>query len=333
MNLPDLVVSSIVIPNTSFYYGAVPWTWVSFTVTNAGTGPLNPLSLPTDPRGLHVLRADIVNATLNGVPTFRDGYFNIPISNPLGPGESVTFAFAVGQDEYWLPLGTWVIKVKVDSDEKVLEEDETNNVSDPLTFEVMEPPLSDLLIDFENEIVGFTPALPPLGVTYGFIYPGEIFVRESVGAAPNRFASFEALGSSAGPGAPDMHVKLLPRPTSGVYLVSWKGQFLTGASGGGVVVRDGSNRILGSMDFQDDGSVTYRGSAIGAYTMGSWQDFGMLVDLDNREVSYLIAGVIVHGPVAFVESSASAEIGRISVELFLDNSQTFWWDDVALTRR
>jgi hypothetical protein len=127
IRLPDLVVSAISIPNTTIIYGKTPWTWVSFTVKNQGAAPVTGVAL----------QGQIVNMTRNGEPYSTGGYFNINYTDPLAPGGTATQQFAVGHDSAW-PVGRYTLQVKVDHVNAVPESNENNNVSAPLSFEVVE---------------------------------------------------------------------------------------------------------------------------------------------------------------------------------------------------
>ncbi|MBT3377501.1 MAG: hypothetical protein HN742_33070 [Lentisphaerae bacterium] len=127
--LPDVVVADISIPNTVIVQGASPATWVSFTVTNIGPEPVTGVDL----------KAGIVNATRDGAPFVMGGYMTVPYTDPMATGDEADYSFAVGHDAMW-PVGSYIIHVKADLFGDIDEQNENNNVSVPLAFEVVSAP-------------------------------------------------------------------------------------------------------------------------------------------------------------------------------------------------
>ena len=74
---------------------------------------------------------------------------NIPVLEPLAPGETLTYSFYVGHDEFWAPVNPagdeWMIRVEVDSDNQVSEQNETNNLGPFRTFRVVPAPSTSLI--------------------------------------------------------------------------------------------------------------------------------------------------------------------------------------------
>lgn len=120
-NLPDLVVDSITIPTTSIVQGAEPWTWVTFQVTNIGSGPT-----PEEVQA---------HFTLDGEKF--GGYFKLE-NCPLQPGESTTHQFAIGHNDTY-PIGTHTLVVIADYFDAIEESKEDNNSSTPIVLDITAP--------------------------------------------------------------------------------------------------------------------------------------------------------------------------------------------------
>ncbi len=125
--LPDLMVDNIYIPKTLVLQGASPWTYATPIVKNLGPGILES----------GTLRARLTGCTRNGETFTRSGFFTIPYTAPLMPGQQTSYNFAVGHDSGW-PVGVYSIRLRVDPDGWIDESDETNNLSPSLGFYVAE---------------------------------------------------------------------------------------------------------------------------------------------------------------------------------------------------
>jgi len=117
---PDLIVSKIYMSRGSIPWGERPWTWVTYTVKNIGDGPVED---------------DLV---FNRIWT--DGYIQggwADVNGSIPPGGTRTQRFAVGHEG---PIGEHSVRVEVDYRNAVLEVREDNNMSDPVTYDVLPPP-------------------------------------------------------------------------------------------------------------------------------------------------------------------------------------------------
>jgi hypothetical protein len=123
--LPDLQITSVTIPKPVVVYQETPWTWVTATIRNQGPGILNS----------GAITAIFEQCTLNGAPLAHSGYLPFAYTAPLKPGQEITHDFAVGTTSGW-PVGQHTIRLHVNADNSIAEADTTNNVSDPLSFDI-----------------------------------------------------------------------------------------------------------------------------------------------------------------------------------------------------
>ncbi len=65
------------------------------------------------------------------------GFFQIGYSAPFVPGATASHQFAVGHNQGW-PIGSYAIRIRVDSEDAVKEYSEKNNISSTLRFDVLE---------------------------------------------------------------------------------------------------------------------------------------------------------------------------------------------------
>jgi len=114
---PDVKVQLLGIDNRVIDYGARPWTWVRYRVTNAGATSVS------QPVLLRVVK--------NGRPS--SGYLRIDGPIPAGGDESGRFA--VGHDSGW-PRGDYVISLEADYRNQIDESHERNNQSNRIRFQV-----------------------------------------------------------------------------------------------------------------------------------------------------------------------------------------------------
>jgi subtilase family serine protease len=136
---PDLIVESVVAPNTAFFDQTILVQW---TVKNVGNGPTN----ASDWR-------DFVFLSVDNVPELEDP-LKVPVANVsyLGPGESYT-----SSAEFRIPrglAGQYKIIVWTDSDgsnhrtnnwpQRVLEVNEENNFGIAIPIQIDIPTLPDL---------------------------------------------------------------------------------------------------------------------------------------------------------------------------------------------
>lgn len=119
-DMPDLVAEIISIENTTIVQAAEPWTWVEYRVTNYGTMPT-----PEIITSRVIVNGENFSGTLS-------------LTGPLQPCESLTDQFAVGHQDTW-PPGEYVIEVVADVFEEIQELDETNNISNSISFTVITP--------------------------------------------------------------------------------------------------------------------------------------------------------------------------------------------------
>jgi uncharacterized repeat protein (TIGR01451 family)/fimbrial isopeptide formation D2 family protein len=136
---PDLVVESIVAPNTAFFGQTIPVQW---TVKNLGDGP-------TNAQGWQ----DFVYLSLDNVPELEDP-FRIPVNNVsyLAAGESYTATAEVKIPQGL--VGQYKIIVWTDGDgtnhrsniypHQVVEDDDENNYGVARSIQINTPPLPDL---------------------------------------------------------------------------------------------------------------------------------------------------------------------------------------------
>ena len=115
---PDLVVEIVSIDNTIDPQGEEPWTWITYRVGNIGNA---------DTPGGQIFLRDWTN----GSPT--SGY--MVVEGSLLPDGSVEQRFAAGHDDAW-PVGDYSLQMVVDYRSLIEEEDETNNFSNFIEFEV-----------------------------------------------------------------------------------------------------------------------------------------------------------------------------------------------------
>ena len=116
---PDLIVSKIYMSRGSIPWGERPWTWVTYTVKNVGDGPVED---------------DLVYNRI-----WKDGYIQggwTDVNGSIPPGGTRTQRFAVGHEG---PIGEHTVRVEVDYRNSVLEGREDNNMSDPVTYDVLAP--------------------------------------------------------------------------------------------------------------------------------------------------------------------------------------------------
>lgn len=116
---PDLIVSKIYMSRGSIPWGERPWTWVTYTVKNVGDGPVED---------------DLVYNRI-----WKDGYIQggwADVNGSIPPGGTRTQRFAVGHEG---PIGEHTVRVEVDYRNSVREGREDNNMSDPVTYDVLAP--------------------------------------------------------------------------------------------------------------------------------------------------------------------------------------------------
>lgn len=328
--LPDLVVSSLVLAPTVL--GPGDDLSYTFTLANQGAAaPEYPAMSEWDNRA-YISTDAVLDASDVPLPfTYSVATYSLsetfsvtltytrPIPGDLAPGDYYLI--------YVVDAG-----INPDSYAGVTESNEDNNWR-AAPFKVA---VYDFQIDFQTDQVDERP-VAPLGFQYTLrdwnpndptMLAGDtILVRDDGSGTGNRVVSLEA---AEGTGAPDFVI----RPDAvasgaNVYWLSWRAQARPGFVGGSVVVRDRGSLILAAMGFTST-DVWYQTTSIGSHTPGAWQSYGMVLDLDNKQVTYYVAGTAVHGPIGFYELSAAPEIARISVELGSTSAQTFWWDDVSL---
>jgi uncharacterized repeat protein (TIGR01451 family) len=136
---PDLVVESIVAPNTAFFGQTIPVQW---TVKNIGGGP-------TNAQGWQ----DFVYLSIDNVPELEDP-FKIPVNNVsyLAAGESYTATAEVKIPQGL--VGQYKVVVWTDGDgtnhrsniypHQVVEDDDENNYGVARPIQINTPPLPDL---------------------------------------------------------------------------------------------------------------------------------------------------------------------------------------------
>lgn len=117
---PDLVVEIVGIDRDRIVYGAEPWTWITYRVTNRGQTEA--------PSGVRL--RDWTNGQVTS------GY--MIVQQPLSPGESVEQRFAVGHQSNW-PPGSYSVFLEVDYQNQVSESNENNNRSNSIRFDVVSP--------------------------------------------------------------------------------------------------------------------------------------------------------------------------------------------------
>lgn len=136
---PDLIVESIVAPNTAFFDQIVS---VQFTVKNVGDGPTNAPDWK-----------DYVYLSVDDIPEIEDPFkIAVPNTSYLAPGESYTSSVQIK-----IPrglAGQYRVIVWTDSDgsnhrtnawpQRVLEVNEENNFEIALPIQINVPPLPDL---------------------------------------------------------------------------------------------------------------------------------------------------------------------------------------------
>lgn len=128
-SLPDLVVHITSIDRTTIVYGAQPWSWIHYQVTNIGTKVV--------PAGVVRLRA-LVNGAMSS------GYMAIDEEIPVGA--TVASRFAVGHDSVW-PVGEYKVQMVVDEPNRIRESNEYNNRSNVIQFRVVSSdPRPDLVV-------------------------------------------------------------------------------------------------------------------------------------------------------------------------------------------
>ncbi|MBI5411567.1 S-layer homology domain-containing protein [Candidatus Peregrinibacteria bacterium] len=113
-SLPDLTVTIDKIDRTSIVYGAQPWTWVTYTVTNNGNAET----------GASVYLRIFANGSA------KSGYMTV---GSLAAGASSTKTFAVGHDAQW-PVGSYSVKLEADYQKNIAESNEDNNFSNEQAF-------------------------------------------------------------------------------------------------------------------------------------------------------------------------------------------------------
>jgi hypothetical protein len=156
---PDLVVSALTIPKPVVIHGMLPRTNVTLTVKNIGPGILETGSL----------RAKLSGSTRNGEAFSTGGFYSIAYSAPLYPGQTATHSFAVGHDFSW-PVGVYSLGVKVDPDDLIDEDDERNNLSPKLAFDIADERYLAGTVTYNHQ---------PLR-TRTSLSPGETWITNSV---------------------------------------------------------------------------------------------------------------------------------------------------------
>jgi hypothetical protein len=134
--LPDLMVEIVSIDKSQITYGELPWTWITYRVSNVGMA-----STPDGPIYL-------IDWT-NGSPT--TGY--MVVDGPIAPNSAVENKFAVGHDNLW-PPSAYTVQMEVDNRELINESNEDNNFSASIEFAVVaacvDPPLNSVVASHGN---------------------------------------------------------------------------------------------------------------------------------------------------------------------------------------
>lgn len=175
---PDLVFDSISIDKTTIKRGEKPYTTVSFQIKNVGES---------------AVEADSVEVRIWDNGSLKSG--TLTLNGSLDPGDTAREAFAVGNDDAW-PFGSHSLYLEVDRQDHIKEENEGNNQSKTINFDIERAALPDLVVtDIE--------------VTDGVIRRGDPerteieYVIKNVGSAPVEASSIyvqDLLDGSSGSG-------------------------------------------------------------------------------------------------------------------------------------
>ncbi len=125
---PDLVFDSISIDRTTITRGEKPYTTVSFQIKNVGES---------------AVEADSVDVRIWDNGSLKSG--TLTLDGPLDPGDTARDAFAVGNDDAW-PFGSHSLYLEVDRQDHIKEENEGNNQSKTIDFDIERAALPDLIV-------------------------------------------------------------------------------------------------------------------------------------------------------------------------------------------
>jgi len=125
---PDLVIESVSVGKSRIMRGERPFTTVDFRIKNQGSGPV---------------QAGNIDIRIWDNGSLKTG--TLTVSGPLDPGNTVSDAFAVGNDKAW-SLGSHSLYLEVDRQDKIAESNENNNHSRTLNFNIVAGNLPDLVV-------------------------------------------------------------------------------------------------------------------------------------------------------------------------------------------
>lgn len=125
---PDLVFDSISIDKTTIKRGEKPYTTVSFQIKNVGES---------------AVEADSVEVRIWDNGSLKSG--TLTLNGSLEPGDTAREAFAVGNDDAW-PFGSHSLYLEIDRQDYIKEENEGNNQSKTINFDIERAALPDLIV-------------------------------------------------------------------------------------------------------------------------------------------------------------------------------------------
>ena len=161
---------------------------------------------------------------------------------------------------------------------------------------------------------------------------GAIIVRSSVGDLRDKPVQLSQRDNV--PGGVNLSGKLQAAGRVGVYVASWRA-LVAEPSPCFVTVAVRSGDPIASIAYRANGRIT-TGSSNDAFPVqwkeGVWQLFEIVIDLDNRHVSYMVNGDKLEGLQRLPITADNPSIQSISMELGCQRHQSFAWDDVKVLR-
>jgi hypothetical protein len=186
---------------------------------------------------------------------------------------------------------------------------------------------------------------PPVDTVGNFIFtqsvtaPGSILVQNSLGNLTGPLVVLsQGGGACTNCGGLQLTLNLYSvsgtPADDGVYEFNWRSvQSSPGVKGAPFVVRDGDSAVVATVAYvtaQNVNKILFNGDSVGIWTRNVYQNFKLIVDLDDNETSLYINGTLVASGAAFIEGGDS--IRYFSAEFSGIDSGVMGWDEISVQR-